>query len=182
MSVISWVENEVKKIEADFESVETEVEKVILPAAIAIVNVAKTIVIDDSTDILGTLVDGAAGAGLEYKARTVLPLVYAKLQLAETFLAANPTTDTLIADVTKIGLTLVGDARTSYLIELAGKIATALSDEKLTVQQGLVLTQAFYAEETGTATAAQAAELAPAETPEFPIEGKAAEEAAAPTE
>lgn len=199
MSVITWVQDGVKKIEADFVSAETEVEKVILPAVIEITNIAKTIVLTDTTDIIGTLVAGKYGAAVEDKARAVLPEFYAELQLGKAFLASNPSTDTIIYDVTKAGLELTGDTRASYLIEFSSKLAVALSDKKLTVQQGVILTQAFYAEEKGIATQEQTDELTPtepavvnpaqdaevpAEAPETPseanerpIEGKVQEEA-----
>lgn len=194
MSVITWVQDGVKKIEADFVSAETEVEKVILPAVIEITNIAKTIVLTDTTDIIGTLVAGKYGAAVEDKARAVLPEFYAELQLGKAFLASNPSTDTIIYDVTKAGLELTGDTRASYLIEFSSKLAVALSDKKLTVQQGVIVTQAFYAEEKGIATQEQTDELTPtepavvnpaqdAEVPaepevnEHPIEGKVQEEA-----
>lgn len=174
MSVITWIEAEENKIVHLFEGaetiVETEIDKVILPAAIAVANVAKTIILADTTDIIGSFA-GAAGKALEDKVRQVLPLAIADMQLAKQFLDANPVTDDIIAKVVSIGQTLTGDARISFLMEFAGKVAKALADGNLTIQQGFVLTQAYYAE----LNSIPAVEVS--EVNEHPIEGKAQEEA-----
>lgn len=178
MSLGTWIKEEEAKIALLFEGAETEVEKVILPAAIAVTKTLKTIVIADSTDIIGTLA-GSAGAAFEDKVRGVLPNIITDLQLAQAFLASNPTTDQLIAETVKIGVGLTGNARTSFLIEFSGAVATAIADGKLTVAQSVVLVQGLYAQlasETETKiTSVEAAIPAATDTQNIGVAGEATE-------
>lgn len=141
----AWLSQAQSKLKALFTSVSKELQTVLLPAALKVTNALKNITDLDGLDVIGHLA-GAGGPAVEDKIRAVLPTVIADLQIAQAFLQSNPSTDDFINKVVSIGLSLKGDARTNFLIEFSGKLATAVADGKLTVQQSILLTQELYAE------------------------------------
>lgn len=140
----SWFANVKSKLTSFFKGATKELETVIIPAAIQVTTALKNIVDFDGLDVIGKIA-GAGGPAVEDKIREVLPTVIADLQIAQAFLLSNPSTDDFINQIVKIGLSLKGDARTNFLIEFSGKLATAITDGKLTIQQGIVYTQELYA-------------------------------------
>lgn len=145
MSLRKWLQAEEEKLQKIFESSEKEIKEVVLPAAIAVTDFIKTIVLIDGSDLLGAIA-GSAGTAVEDKLRSVLPTIIAELQLAQQFLSTNPSTNAIIAQVVKSAQSLTGNARTSFLIEFSGQIATALADGKLTIAEGVLLTQEYFNE------------------------------------
>ena len=145
MSLRSWIASVEAKIATLFTSTENEVKNVILPAAIKVTNIIKTVTDFDKADIIGTLA-GAGGAAIEEKIKAVLPVIILDLQLSQQFLGENHTPDELIAKVVKIGKGLTGNAKASFLIEFSGQLASALADGKLTIAESVLLTQELYAE------------------------------------
>lgn len=141
----SWIQQEESKLKLLFVTFGHEIQAVLLPAAIKVTSALKAIVDVDGLDVIGQLA-GAAGPGVEEKIKAALPKVIADLQIAQIFLASNPSTDDLIKKVVEVGVSLTGDARTAFLIEFSGRLATEIADGKLTVQQSILLTQSLYTE------------------------------------
>lgn len=133
----------IKAIASIFTSAEKEVQKVIIPAAIAVTNFIKGISVLDTTDIIGSIA-GAAGKAFEDKLRTALPGIVANLQLAQAFLDSNPTPEELVTKVLTAAKNLTGDTRINFLIELTGLITKALADGKITVAEAVIISQAVY--------------------------------------
>jgi len=145
MSLKTWIAQEEAKVAALFASIEHELQTVVLPAAIKVTSALKSITDVDGLDIIGHLA-GAGGPAVEDKIRSVLPGVIADLQVAQAFLELNPSTDDLIKKVVSVGIGLTGNARTAFLIEFSGQLATKIANGKLTVQESILLTQNLYAE------------------------------------
>jgi hypothetical protein len=145
MSLKTWIAEEEAKLVVLFASVEHELQTVLLPAAIKVTSALKSITDVDGLDIIGHLA-GAGGPVAEDKIRSVLPTVIADLQIAQAFLDSKPSSDDLIKKVVSVGIGLTGDARTAFLIEFSGQLATKIADGKLTVQESILLTQNLYAE------------------------------------
>lgn len=133
------------QISSIFHSVSNELQTVLIPAAVKVTTALKNITDLDGLDIIGHLA-GAGGPAAEDKIRAVLPTVIADLQIAQVFLASNPSADNFIDEVVKIGLSLKGDAKTNFLIEFSGKLAKAVADGNLTVATSISLTQEVYLE------------------------------------
>jgi hypothetical protein len=145
MSLKTWIAQEEAKIAVLFASIEHELQTVVLPAAIKVTSALKSITDADGLDIVGHLA-GASGPAIEDKIRSVLPGVIADLQIAQAFLDSKPSSDDLIKKVVSVGISLTGDARTAFLIEFSGQLATKIANGKLTVQESILLTQSLYAE------------------------------------
>lgn len=141
-NLIKKVGEEIAKL---FHSASHELQTVILPAAVAVTNALKNITDLDGLDVIGHLA-GAAGPAIEDKIRAALPKVLADLQIAQVFLASNPTADDFIDKIVEIGLSLKGDARTNFFIEFSGKLAKEVADGHLTVATSISLTQEVYQE------------------------------------
>jgi len=139
----SWIQSVEAKAAALFTSVGMELKTVLLPAAIRVTNALKTITDLDGLDVIGHLI-GAAGPAAEEQVKAALPKVIADLQLAQAFLASNPTPEDLINKVVSIAVGLTGNARTAFLIEFSGRLATELANGKLTVQESILLSQDLY--------------------------------------
>jgi hypothetical protein len=139
----TWIQKEEAKIKLLFISVGHLIQSVLLPAAIKVTSALKAITDVDGLDLIGHLA-GAGGSETEDRIRTVLPKVIADLQIAQVFLASNPSSDDLIKKVVEVGLSLTGNARAAFLIEFSGRLATEISDGKLTVQESILLTQSLY--------------------------------------
>ena len=141
-NLIKKIGDEVGKL---FHGASHELQTVLLPAAVAVTTALKNITDLDGLDVIGHLA-GAAGPAAEEKIKSVLPTVIADLQIAQVFLASNPTADNFVDEVVKIGLSLKGDAKTNFFIEFAGKLAKQVADGQLTVATSIGLTQEVYAE------------------------------------
>lgn len=137
------------QISSIFHATSHELQTVLIPAAVKVTTALKSITNFDGLDIIGHLA-GAGGVEAEDKIRQVLPTVIADLQIAQVFLASNPSADDFIDQVVKIGLSLKGDAKTNFLIEFSGKLAKAVADGNLTVATSISLTQEAYLELYGT--------------------------------
>jgi len=145
-----------------------EIENVILPAAITITNTLKGILEGDSGDIIGKLV-GAAGAGLEDKARQVLEAIVPKLQLAQQFKGHDPAT--ILAGI--VGLLGSSDAitKSAFYIEFSGMVAQAWADGKVDLGEAATLAKYFY--EHFPAKTVHAVPPAPPAPPQTPADGNA---------
>lgn len=138
------VEDDVVNI---FHSVEGELKTVIIPIAITVTNALKTVVVADSTDILGGLF-GAAGAAVEDELRAILPGVVTKLQLAQQFLGLTDPNE-IIAAAVNFANSLTSDIKAKFWIDFSGQVAldfAANKGIKLTIAQAIDLVQSVYAE------------------------------------
>lgn len=140
-----------------------ELETVILPAAIAVTNLAKTITEGDSTDVIGKLA-GAAGAALEDKLRATLEAITPKLQLAQQFLSSGGTASDILAQVIKAVGSSSAFTKTAFYIEFSGLVAQDLAAGALTTGEAVQLAQYFY-KNYPSASAATEPVAAPAAAP-----------------
>lgn len=127
-----------------FESVSGELKNEILPVAIGITNVLKTITTFDQVDLIGSIA-GKAGANLEDKLRSILPSVITDLQLAQAFVATSPNADDILNKVLQVVSTASKNVKTAFWIEFSGKVTEALMDGNISIGEGITLAQWFYA-------------------------------------
>jgi hypothetical protein len=137
-----------------FNGTVNELEKVILPAVIAVTNEVKTITDWDTNDFLGNLA-GKAGAAIENEVKAALPIIIPKLQMAQTILASSPGQDpaVVLASIVRIVGAAPAETKTAFWIEFSGQLANALQT-KLTASGAFQVVQWFYKNNPSTAAAA----------------------------
>lgn len=145
MSLETFVQKILGWIQRTFAKAGDEFENVILPAAIAVTNALKAAIDMDTPDIIGHII-GAAGAGLEDKARTIIDSIVPKLQLAQQFKNLGNSNDILTA-VLKLAASSDPDTKSAFWIEFSGMVSAAFADGKLTLAEGYQLAQAVYQHE-----------------------------------
>lgn len=124
-----------------FHNVSAEIKGVILPAAIKITDIVKTMVDVDSEDIIGLIIS-KAGAEWEDKLRTALPKVLTAMII---YNAANKEQDYLailksVVDDLKLSSNEQWD---TFWHSFSSNLLNCLADEKLTLKECFYLAQ-FY--------------------------------------
>jgi hypothetical protein len=143
MSVGTWLKKEEADIAYFVDNLGGDLKTVVLPVAIEVTNIAKTLETVDSMDLIGTLVAGKAGAAIEDKVRAALTTIVPDLQLAQTLLSSG-NVNTVLQGVLKIVAGATANVKTTFWIEFSGKLAQALDSGSLTIAQAIALAQWFY--------------------------------------
>jgi hypothetical protein len=151
--ILSAIGNAIASI---FQGAEHELEKVILPAAIAVTNAVKAIISVDTADIIGHIA-GAAGAALEDKVRQALDVLVPKLQLAQQFIKDGTSTADILASIVKLLGTSDAVTKSAFYIEFSGLVGQYLADGELTTGEAVLLAQYYYANAPGVAHTAPSA-------------------------